>query len=62
MSAPPITPQYLSRRDAAAYLGMSAKWLGQTGKSIVPYHKFGGSAMYKVSDLDNWARQQRVAR
>ncbi|MCG2624702.1 helix-turn-helix domain-containing protein [Arthrobacter sp. I2-34] len=57
-----LEQQYISRKDAAKYLGMSEKWLAQTGRYLVPHYKFGGSCQYKLSDLDNWARQQRVMR
>lgn len=53
--------QFLTRRQAATYLGVSPKWLAQTGKHLVPHYKFGGSCQYKIDELSNWARQQRVS-
>ncbi|MFQ4150303.1 helix-turn-helix domain-containing protein [Arthrobacter sp. LAPM80] len=53
---------WLSRNDAAAYLGLSAKTLAQHLHDGPTYSKFFGSVKYRLSDLDNWARQQQVRR
>ena len=53
---------WLSRSDAAAYLGLSAKTLAQHLHDGPTYSKFFGSVKYRLSDLDNWAHQQRVRR
>lgn len=56
-----VEPEFYSRKQAAAYLGVSEKWLAQTGMKIgPPRYKFGGMIRYRKTDLDNWARQQRV--
>lgn len=54
---------FLTRRQAASVLNVSEKWLAQSGRSTGPrFHKFGGHCRYHVDDVNNWVRQQRVAR
>lgn len=54
---------FLTRRQVATYLNMSEKWLAQAGRSSGPtFHKFGGRCRYRLDDVDNWARQQRVTK
>lgn len=54
---------FLTRREAAAVLNVSEKWLAQSGRSAGPqFHKFGGHCRYHVDDLNNWVRQQKVMR
>lgn len=52
--------EYLSRPQAAEYLGLSAQTLANNRHTGPTYHKFFGKVMYSKADLDNWARQQRV--
>lgn len=53
---------YLTRREAAAYLNVSEKWLAQSGRRQGPtFYKFGASCRYLLADVMDWARQQRVA-
>lgn len=54
---------YLTRKQTAAYLNVSEKWLAQSGRAIGPrFHKFGSQCRYLRSDVINWARQQRATR
>lgn len=53
---------YLDRQQAAQYLNVSPSWLAQHGRQAVPHYKFGGKCQYRRDELDNWVRQQRVAR
>lgn len=53
---------FLSREDAATYLGLSAKTLATHLKDGPRYHKFFGRVRYNVHDLDSWAKQQVVVR
>ena len=56
-----MTRQFLTRSEAAEYLGMSVKWLAQSGRfSGPPYYKFGTACQYRLVDLEDWVRQQRV--
>lgn len=53
----------LGSRQAAAYLGCSAQWLAvlrmrRTGPA---YIKHGAWVRYRVSDLNAWTEQHRVA-
>lgn len=53
---------YLTRKQVAVYLGVSEKWLAQGGRSTGPqFYKFGSQCRYLISDVKNWASQQRVA-
>lgn len=57
-----LEPEYLNRKQVAALLGVSEKWLAQTGKlSGPPRFRFGGMIRYHVTDVRRWAKQQRVA-
>ncbi|WP_205164143.1 helix-turn-helix domain-containing protein [Arthrobacter roseus] len=49
---------WLSRKDAATYLGISAKTLANHVHDGPTYAKFFGSVRYRLDELDNWARQQ----
>lgn len=52
---------YLTRRQTAALLNVSEKWLAQSGRACGPtFHKFGGHARYHLEDIQQWARQQKV--
>ena len=52
---------YLSRKEAAVYLGVSEKALATHIHGDGPkFYKFFGKVAYKVADLENWARQQEV--
>lgn len=52
---------FLTRRQVAAYLNVSPKWLAQSGRSTGPtFHKFGNNCRYHLDDVQSWARQQKV--
>ncbi|MFF3372002.1 helix-turn-helix domain-containing protein [Streptomyces sp. NPDC002680] len=54
--------RYLEVDEAAAYLCVSRRWMyRESGRHGVPRYYFGGRLRFKISDLDRWARQQRVA-
>jgi predicted DNA-binding transcriptional regulator AlpA len=53
----------INARQAAAYLGCSVQWLAvlrMQGRGPA-YHKAGSWVRYRVSDLDAWVAQHRVA-
>ncbi|MEU5191775.1 helix-turn-helix domain-containing protein [Streptomyces klenkii] len=46
---------------AAEYLDMSERWMSrESSLHGIPRYYFGRKVMFKVSDLDRWARQQKV--
>lgn len=52
---------YLTTREAAEYLGLSARTLRRyrvTGEGPV-FHRFGAGVRYRREDLDDWARDRR---
>ncbi|MEV4452556.1 MULTISPECIES: helix-turn-helix domain-containing protein [Streptomyces] len=54
--------QYLKVDEAAAYLGLSRRWMyRESGRYGLPRYYFGGKLRFKVADLDHWARQQKVS-
>ena len=53
---------WLTRPEAARYLGLAPKTLAQHLHDGPRYSKFFGVVRYKLADLDDWARQQMVAR
>ena len=55
--------KYLSTREAAEYLGLSARTLDRyrvSGEGPV-FHRFGGRVRYTREDLDAWAVARRRA-
>ena len=55
--------KYLSTREAAEYLGLSARTLDRyrvSGEGPV-FHRFGGRVRYTRGDLDAWAKARRRA-
>lgn len=57
-----LTPGYMTRDQAAHYLGVTVRWMETTARQVgVPVLKFGGHVRYDRADLDRWARQQRAA-
>ncbi|MBP2413780.1 putative DNA-binding transcriptional regulator AlpA [Arthrobacter stackebrandtii] len=54
--------EYLSRRQAADYLGLSVGWMATTGRACVPSYRVGGVMRYRRDELDAWVDSQRVAR
>ncbi len=55
--------KYLSTREAAEYLGLSARTLDRyrvSGEGPV-FHRFGGRVRYTRDDLDDWAKARRRA-
>ena len=53
----------LTRREAAAYLGISEGTLSVwacTGRYQVPYLKVGRSVKYRQADLDRWLESRAV--
>lgn len=51
---------YLSRREAAQYLGITESTLSKHTHDGPSYHKVFGRVVYSVADLDNWTVQRRV--
>lgn len=53
---------FMTRREVAAFLNVSEKWLAQSGRaSGPPFYKFGNHCRYHFDDVLNWARQQRAS-
>lgn len=58
-----VASPYFTRRQTAAYLNVSEKWLAQSGRAMGPrFHKFGSQCRYLRDDVISWARQQRATR
>lgn len=54
--------QYLKVDEAAAYLGLSRRWMyRESQRHGIPRYYFGGQLRFRVADLNSWAQQQRVA-
>ncbi|GAB5994624.1 hypothetical protein AE1304_40830 [Aeromonas enteropelogenes] len=57
------TPQRLTRREAAAYLGLSEKTLGvwaSNGRYEIPYYKLGNRTLYERADLDAFLASRKM--
>ncbi|MFJ4266269.1 helix-turn-helix transcriptional regulator [Paenarthrobacter nicotinovorans] len=59
--APPVSP-YMTRKQVAAYLNVTEKWLAENKASGPRFYKFGSRCRYLRDDVLNWARQQRATR
>lgn len=56
------TRPYLGVDEAAAYLNVSPRWMyRESQRHGLPRYYFGGKLRFKVTDLDVWARQQKVS-
>lgn len=53
---------WLTRVEAAKYLGLAPKTLAQHRLDGPRHAKFFGTVRYRLADLDNWARQHAVTR
>lgn len=54
--------RYLQVDEAAAYLGLSTRWIyRESQRHGLPRYYFGGKLRFKVTDLENWAQQQKVS-
>ena len=54
---------WLTREEAAAYLGLSVNTLANwasTKKFTLPYHRAGRSVRYRKSDLDDFVESGKV--
>lgn len=55
--------QRLTRREAAAYLGVSEKTLGvwaSNGRYEIPYYKLGNRTLYERADLDSFLASRKM--
>lgn len=53
----------LTRREAAAYLGLSEKTLGvwaSNGRYELPYYKLGNRTLYERTDLDAFLAARKM--
>lgn len=53
---------FMNREETAKYLGVSEKTLAGNRGTFASFYKFGGRVLYKLSDVEDWARQQKVER
>lgn len=55
-------PEYLDRKDAADYLGLSPNTLDRwrCEKANLSFYKIGGAVRYKKTDLDAYAESRKV--
>lgn len=52
--------EFLSRPEAAHYLGIATQTLANRRHDGPAYHKLFGAVRYAKKDLEAWAGQQRV--
>ena len=51
--------RWITLKEAAAHLNLSASYLYQKGDSVgIPRYKIGNKFRYKLSDLDAWVQAQ----
>lgn len=51
------TESWVSLKEAAAHLGVSASWLYQKGP-LVPRVRIGNKYRYQLSQLNSWMKNQ----
>ena len=56
--------RYLTKAEAASYLGISLRWLEELrrGSNPPPAFKLGQKLLFRVSELDGWIEQYRVSK
>lgn len=62
--ASPMVPsqaEYWDAKATATYLGMSQKWLIQSGRGLMPIYKFGKANRWRRAEVEAFALSQRVA-
>ena len=52
----------LSTKEAAAFLGVSTKFLYRNRTAFPPTHMIGARFRYSVKSLESWVRKARVKR
>lgn len=53
---------YMDRVETAEYLGISPRLLANHTDDGPTYHKFFGKVLYRLADVESWAKQQKVER
>lgn len=53
---------FMNRDETAKYLGVKSQTLANNTYNGPSHYKFGGRVLYKLSDVEDWARQQKVER
>ncbi|WP_446750980.1 helix-turn-helix domain-containing protein [Streptomyces sp. CLV115] len=57
-----MSRRFLGIAEAAEYLDMSQRWMYRESQRYgIPRYYFGGLLKFKVEDLDQWTRQQKVS-
>jgi excisionase family DNA binding protein len=59
-----VAPVWLTRREAAEYLGVKPQTLAiwaSAGRYRLPFHKLGRSVRYSKDDLDAFLARRRVS-
>lgn len=56
--------RYLTKTEAARYLGISVRWLEELrrGNNPPPSFKLGQRLLFRRSELDAWVEQYRVSK
>ena len=55
----PTIGRWMTLKEAAAHLNVSASYLYQKGESVgIPRYKIGSKFRYKMSELDAWVKSQ----
>jgi excisionase family DNA binding protein len=64
MRDPSTTKHYLSRAEAADYLGISLRWLEylRRGTNPPPAFKLGQKLLFRASELDAWIEHYRIGK
>lgn len=54
-----IQEQLWNREQAAEYLGVTPRWMANTGRDLgVPQLRIGGLVRYQPNEVRSWASQQ----
>lgn len=53
-----INPGFISKEDAAAYMGLSYTAFRDNVRPHIPNYKFGTSVRFKIKDLDRYAESK----
>jgi hypothetical protein len=58
MPLPPGTEPWLSKKQLAAHLGYSTRWVELRVKDGMPHQRWGGHLRFQVSEVEPWLNER----
>ncbi len=54
-----VMPVWMTTRQLAEYLSVSANMITKLRTNKIPYYRFGGKIMFKKQEIDLWIKKTR---